>query len=189
MADSSMTSPKKDLKGSPSRDAFKHFHKTGPRELYASDLDLVCVHKNPPGIVAAIDYKTPHDSVSFAEVILYNALLSFSVPVYIITSVEPFETFTIEQYTGGNHIPNPPAVNMITIHKDIDREAFWAWERALRASYQAKPRLAKAIQPALTDEQIKTAILKKGFVQAWAFVGELLSEVMALITTKQANSA
>lgn len=185
MADSSVMD-KKGLKGSPSRDSFKHWHKQGPKDMYASDLDLVFVDKYPPGIVAAMDYKTPSDSVSFSEVLLYNDLLSLGIPVYIVTSVEPFESFTVELYKGGDYKPDPPIYELEAIHKDIDRTTYWQWERTIRLSYRAQKGIAKSIPKIITDEQIKEAILRKGFVQAWAFVGELIAEVMALVTKQKA---
>lgn len=99
----------KHLKGSDRRDTFKQMHKlrlgTGH---WGSDLDFMIVDKYPPGIVAFFDYKEPGKSITFAEMLAYNALLMLA-PLFIIEGPDPERgPFVISQYKGGNWQPNPP---------------------------------------------------------------------------------
>ena len=76
------------LIGAKSRDAWKYWHKTqcppwGSR-FWGLDVDFVLVDKNPPRIIAVLDYKQPHDIVGFSEVIAYNAFIDAGMGVFII---------------------------------------------------------------------------------------------------------
>jgi len=131
-----MDKGKRNLKGSPLRDEFKHCHKDLRRDFYAIDADLVLVSKMPPGIVAYLDYKCPGDSVSFAEIIVYNEWMQ-NAPVYIIESYNPtIGPFIIKRYLGADWQPDPPEVDW----GEIITLANWAeleeWEGELRREYQ-----------------------------------------------------
>lgn len=123
------------LRGSPWRDAFKHAHKArlGPG-FWASDLDLVLVRKEPPGIAAILDVKRPDEPLSFAEVLAYNDLLAIA-PIYIIVATDAEHgPFTIRRYRDGNWQPSPPVVvsDFVTVCTGWD--AFRAWEQSVRES-------------------------------------------------------
>lgn len=81
----------KDLKGSPYRDAIKHWHKTLPNDLYACDIDLVLVSFGNSTIKAILDVKSPNDNqLSNTHKQLYNWFVVQEIPVFLIT-VESFE--------------------------------------------------------------------------------------------------
>jgi len=133
---------KRNLKGSPSRDAFKHWHKRLPGYFYACDLDFVLVSKEPPGIIAVLDYKQPGDKVTFAEVLAYNALLQQDIPLFIVSGREElgFERLKIYRYNGGNWKPEPPDIDKELIMETHTRQEFADWEAELRANYKAQSR-------------------------------------------------
>jgi len=126
---------KRQLKGSPSRDAFKKWHKFLLDYFYASDIDFVLVSKFPPGIVAVLDYKRPCDKITFAEVLAYNDLLGCGLAVYIIVGEESFEKLKIYQYSGGDWKPEPPEVKLELVLETKNRTDFLLWERELRNKY------------------------------------------------------
>jgi len=126
---------KRELKGSESRDAFKHWHKTGHRSFYGCDMDFVLVEKCPPGIAAVVDYKKPGDRITFSEVIAYNALLDAGTPVYIIESVN-LQRFTVYEYMGGDPKPEPPLAELRTVLLNGTEADYWQWENALRMRYR-----------------------------------------------------
>lgn len=128
---------KRDLKGSPSRDEFKHWHKQGARNAYALDMDLMFVEKSPPGIVAATDYKLNlhRDPITFSEVIAYNDYVERGIPVYIIVS-ECLETFDIYRYMSGDWRPFPPVYTLQPVLKGASQAEYWRWELAIREEWR-----------------------------------------------------
>lgn len=130
-----MLKQKRALRGSPARDAFKRRHKDFGA-LYASDADLCLVSKNPPGIIAYLDYKAPYDSVTFAEVLLYNDWMR-RTPVYIVEGADPERgPFLVHRYEGGDWRPDPPKVQLRLVVECPNYEAFITWEEALRRRYE-----------------------------------------------------
>ncbi|MBD3252010.1 hypothetical protein GF380_06215 [Candidatus Uhrbacteria bacterium] len=120
------------LKGSPSRDNFKHIHKRLNKRFYALDIDFVLVDKWPqPHIVAILDYKRPGDTVTFAEVIAYNAFINAGIKVFVVES-ESLKTFNVYQYKGGDYKPHPPVVKLVKIRNGVDLAGFERWELKLR---------------------------------------------------------
>lgn len=129
---------KRDLKGSPLRDAFKLWHKQQlPRSFYGCDVDYLVIEKSPPGIVAALDFKHPLDTISFTEVIAYNAWLRVGIPVYIVES-EDLVKWTIKQYLGGNERPDPPEVWLQVVCCCWNKDAYQTWENGLRSQWRGK---------------------------------------------------
>lgn len=129
---------KRDLKGSPSRDAFKHWHKTGPKDAQGMDMDFAFTEKVPPGVVALTDYKRDieRDRITFAEVIAYNFFLSLGIPVYIIES-ECLERFNVYRYLGGDWRPYPdPTWKKECVLRNGTATDYWRWEMALRAAWR-----------------------------------------------------
>jgi hypothetical protein len=125
--------------GSPARDRFKLLHKKPPMrsQHYGSDLDFVLVEKYPfPDIVAVLDYKKPADVISFAEVILYNALMVRGLTVYIVTGAPDAGRFHIERYCGGHH--EIPSYRLTTICRTESWAEFNNWETELRRLWQEK---------------------------------------------------
>ena len=127
---------KRNLRGSPSRDAFKQWHKTLFADLYACDADFVLVNKHPPGIVAVLDYKQPKDSTTFAEVLAYNAFINKGIQVFIVFGEEPFKKFDIHAYLGGDSVPEPPDVNLRFVRTTEGKLEFAQWERELRNNWK-----------------------------------------------------
>lgn len=125
------------LKGSKSRDDFKHRHKQLLPSLFAIDIDFCLVEKHPiPHVVALIDYKKTSDEITFAEVCAYNHFILTGIPVYIVTgSVETGE-FIIEQYMGGHH--KKPDVRKEFILKTSNWQEFQSWEVQLRSKSKAR---------------------------------------------------
>ena len=127
---------KQNLKGSDTRDAFKHWHKTLDKSFYSCDIDFVFVVKKPHAhIVAVIDFKTGIDSITFTEVIVYNEIKEMGIPIYIVSanpSLPPYVCMTIKQYMDGDWRPNPPHVNLKIILENITVEKYAIWEKDLR---------------------------------------------------------
>lgn len=124
---------KRDLQGSPSRDVFKRCHKQKlDGKCYATDADLVLVGKNPPGIIAYLDFKLPADQVTFSEILAYNEWMK-SHPVYIIQSPDPERgPFDVFRYLGGNWRPNPPVCELEQIEWLLDWNGLQRFEDELR---------------------------------------------------------
>lgn len=127
-----MDEDKRNLIGSRKRDLFRRKHKDYGDKLYSLDGDMIWVEKEPPGIVAYIDYKTTDDNVTFSEVLAYNVWAT-TTPVYIIQADDP-ETgpFTVLRYEGGNWKPEPPDVEMRFVLLCKDWEELTDWEGKLR---------------------------------------------------------
>lgn len=128
------------LKGSPVRDAFKHWHKTLDRALWACDVDFLLLEKDPPGIVAALDFKLigSQDRVTFTEVLAYNHFLRVGIPVFIVWSCPPFEKFSVQEYLGGDHRPDPPDVELGYMLLDATAREFELWEEWLRRAHKLR---------------------------------------------------
>ncbi|NJO00033.1 MAG: hypothetical protein HC875_40940 [Anaerolineales bacterium] len=134
--------PKSYLQGSPSRDAFKHWHKSLGKDLIATDLDFVLVSDSglAPGIIAVLDYKRPEDKLSFTEIIAYNQLVEFGIPIYVIVAEyldgKLSEKFTIRQYFTGN----PRKLEDVQLSEPIlmnaSRDEYERWERRIRLEYK-----------------------------------------------------
>ena len=133
-----MDDAKRELSGSSSRDRFKQWHKKAlPTHMFACDLDLVLVEKNPFLIVAVLDVKKPRDGVTFTEVIAYNEILKMGIPVYVLYAQSDDHIdngqHTIRRYLDGDPRPNPvkvvysPAVTVTHSVSDFAR-----WESDLR---------------------------------------------------------
>lgn len=135
------TKDTKNLVGSKSHDCFRAFHKTAlDKKFYASDVDLMLISKNPPGIVAAIEYKAgDYDKITFSEAILYNTLTRTGIPVYIVTCNEwrgsnAFTRFKVEWYVSGDWRQNPPAIKVKPVG-NFNQKGFEAWEGKLRSDF------------------------------------------------------
>lgn len=123
------------LVGSPHRDAFKHWHKGLDRVFYGCDFDFVLVGKNPPRIIAVLDFKRPSEPVTFAEVLAYNNLLELGIPVYLVSTtplLPPYASITVRQYLGGDWRPAPPVCQVHSVLERVPPSRFEAWQRAIR---------------------------------------------------------
>ena len=137
----SMSDTRRAVKGSPTRDTFKQLHKSClPRHLFAVDADLALVEKAPFGTVALLDVKCGRDSVSFTEVIFYNDLLRYGIPVFIVQANNEDDLsnyrVTVSRYAGGDPRPNPPTYKLIEPVALSGFEQYAAWENALRAAWK-----------------------------------------------------
>lgn len=152
-----MDDQKRGLSGSPARDGFKKLHKEiCDASFYGCDLDFLCVAKTPPGIVAALDYKEPRDTISFSEVIAYNDLLARDIQVFIVQSSHKagFDKFTIMKYLGGDFRPNPPLCKLEAVLENVPPHRYREWEARLRSDWirkqKAKQEAQKPNPPMLT---------------------------------------
>lgn len=135
------------LKGSENRDFFKYMHKQSPNppNHYAFDLDLALISKRLRGILAALDYKTLREGVTFTEVLGFNDLLNMGRQVRLIRSrplphpdIEQGK-FIIQKYLGGDEKPDPPIYKVETVLETKTWEEFAKWERDLRRYLEQKP--------------------------------------------------
>lgn len=131
---------KKNLKGSESRDDFKHMHKQLDSSFWATDLDFVLIDKYPPGVVALLDYKKPSDEVSFTEAILYNLWIKRDIsPVFIIEAINPNAgPYVVREYEWGYWSKFPPDIKYKSISNLENRDAYEDWERRLRNEYRKR---------------------------------------------------
>lgn len=99
----------KNLKGSPSRDNFKWWHKKLSRTWYAIDIDLVPFDFTQ-GILGFIDYKLPKDHITVTEIAVYDELTEHGFEVVIaegampepndnMSSSEAFKDVAVYKYT------------------------------------------------------------------------------------------
>jgi hypothetical protein len=130
---------KRNLQGSEAKDVFKRRHKQAlPTYYYAVDADLILMSKFPPGVVAYIDFKRPDDSVTFAEAMYYNEVMT-EAPVFIVESDDPEDgPFIIGRYLGGDWKPNPPDVEIEFVTEATDWQEFGQWECSLRQEYSRR---------------------------------------------------
>ena len=143
-----MDDRKRNLKGSSTRDAFKHWHKQAPlpHGFYACDIDFALITKKPQaGIVAVLDYKSLYDRITFTEVIAYNDLIKRGIDVYIVSAEwhgddapEPFTCFTVQKYISGDWNPDPPKTELEMIIEDVSVKEYILWEAKLRNRYNEK---------------------------------------------------
>jgi hypothetical protein len=140
------------LRGSPLRDTFTYAHKArlGPG-YWATDVDLVLVEKDPPGIVAYLDCKRPNEPVSFAEALAYNKLQA-TAPVFVIEVRDAeWGPFTVSRYVAGDWHRSPPTVRLEPVRECADWEALGVWERSLREDYRRAKALPMGEWPGLHD--------------------------------------
>lgn len=131
-----MDNNKHNLKGSDSRDTFKHMHKNLNKKFYSLDLDFIWIEKNPPGIVACIDYKRKEDHITFSECIAYNQIMRV-FPVYILEDVRgDMVSFNIKKYMGGDWRPEPPQIELKPILTKVTWQEFEQWQMSLRSLYK-----------------------------------------------------
>jgi hypothetical protein len=131
--------------GSRSHDAFKMWHKSLLNNFYASDVDLVLISKNPPGVIAVIDYKQRGTKVTFAEVVLYNAFVLAEIPVFIVyadwnsngNGLGQFGPLDVYQYLYGDWKPDDTPYELLEIATGLDRQGFMEWEYRLRIQYES----------------------------------------------------
>jgi hypothetical protein len=136
------SSDTKHLIGSASRDMFKWYHKNHlSKYFWCFDADLVMVEKNPPGIVAVMDFKETWDAVTFSEALGYNAFIERGIPVFLIWSnvldeTNPFTLFSVTEYLGGDWRPNPPKIETRSVLDRVSRHEFEQWETEIRNVYK-----------------------------------------------------
>lgn len=130
-----MDSATKLLKGSPSRDTFKQKHKQLSNKFYACDIDFVLVQKTPiPDIVAAVDYKSFGDSVTFSEVVAYNALIYRGIDVFLVYGDrEANGPFDVYRYIGGHH--HAPIARTVLVESKLTWQSLAEWEDSIRGLY------------------------------------------------------
>lgn len=145
----SMSDGRRAVKGSPTRDKFKQLHKSRlPSYMFACDIDLRWIEKNPYGVVAELDLKVgPRDAVTFSEVIGYNDDLSLGRKVFIIHAAdeEALEAyrFTVREYLGGDPGPNPVIVRYGEEFLIDGFAEFARWQAAEREAWKARQRGGK----------------------------------------------
>jgi len=150
-----MESAIKALRGSASRDKFKHLHKQMlPDKAYALDVDLELVSKYPvPFIVARIDFKMPSDKVTFAEALSYQEALDrpapHAIPIYFVEGSWNFKNdevgteehrFAIYRLVSADYRPFPPVIKTELVASNLTWEEFSKWEMGLRVSREGEMR-------------------------------------------------
>ena len=156
-----MDKSKQELKGSPSRDMFKYWHKKLSKYFYACDVDFTLVAKcrrnrNKDHIVGILDYKELYDDVTFSEAIAYNNFIAAGFPVYLVRSTcidPPLQPCTCECTCGADDVqrermksgefriseikgcktrPNPQDCECSHVISTSSWEEFEEWEEELR---------------------------------------------------------
>jgi hypothetical protein len=146
---------------------FKALHQQlAPSNFYALDGDLTLVDKLVPNAaytVAHLEFKMSTESISFAQAIFFNQLVSaplpWRIPVYIIRAREPYEMpppdateltqeycervmeshrFDVEQYLSADWKPEPPSVSILTVAENIGWRELIEWECELRNARRAE---------------------------------------------------
>ncbi len=146
---------------------FKALHQQlAPPNFYALDGDLILVDKLPPAavyIVAHLEFKMNTETISFAQAICFNQMVSaplpWRIPVYIIRAREPYEMpppdathlshdycehalenhrFDVLKYLHADWKPEPPIVSVATVAEDIGWHELIEWERKLRETRRAE---------------------------------------------------
>jgi hypothetical protein len=146
---------------------FKALHQQlAPSNFYALDGDLTLVEKIPPAtvyIVAHLEFKMGTESISFAQAVCFNQLVSaplpWRIPVYIIRARKPFEMpmsdatelsqdyckhalenhrFDVSEYLYADWKPDPPRVSLATIAENIRWHELIKWEQRLREYRRAE---------------------------------------------------
>jgi hypothetical protein len=128
------------LVGSQSRDDFKRRHKDLDCTFYACDLDLCWVSKNPPSILAVLDYKKDGDRITFSEVVAYCDLIEQDVKVLIVQGDCETGQFCIQQFVAGDYRPYPPKVELAYMADTESWEDFGDFQREFRRTEEARKR-------------------------------------------------
>ncbi len=99
---------KQGLMGSHSADVFKHARKKMSADLYATDLDIILIHKEGGNayITAVFDWKLPDDIVQFTSAVAYKFFTDLGIPVFVVVG-----------NVKGNEVVFPLTITMI---KNID---------------------------------------------------------------------
>jgi hypothetical protein len=119
------------LKGSLSRDTFKHMHKQTHPQHFGCDLDFVCVQKYPhPDIAFWIDYKGANDKVTFSEAIAYNAMVIRGIRGFIVCGDPQAGCFDIYEFIGGHH--SGPTWSQPFVCHVSSWDEYHNWEAAIR---------------------------------------------------------
>ena len=163
---------------------FKALHQQlAPSNFYALDGDLTLIEKIPPAtvyIVAHLEFKMGTESISFAQAVCFNQLVSaplpWRIPVYIIRARKPFEMpmpdatelsedycehalknhrFDVAEFLHADWKPKPPRVSIATIAENISWSELIQWEQQLRKTRQAE--LAPFIQTGWQVRQVAPA--------------------------------
>jgi len=163
---------------------FKALHQQlAPSKFYALDGDLTLIEKIPPAtvyIVAHLEFKMGTESISFAQAVCFNQLVSaplpWRIPVYIIRARKPFEMpmpdatelsedycehalknhrFDVAEFLHADWKPEPPRVSIATIAENIGWSELIEWEQQLRKTRQAE--LAPFIQTGWQVRQVAPA--------------------------------
>lgn len=147
---------KYNLKGSPSRDAFKFWHKQKRESFYGGDIDFFLIEKvyvnNHPHakIIALLDFKTNTEKLTFVEVAAYEHFRNLGFQIFIIHAnvvfkndnsvdlAESFQRFAIYKYIAGDWKPRPPRYELKTIKSNITPDEYWQWETNIRHKFRER---------------------------------------------------
>ena len=138
------------LKGSPSRDHYKHLRKRFVgKTCWGLDADFMMVEKIPlPFIVAVLDFKMPYDGVTFAEAVAYQHFQREGIPVFLLTGprgileADPAEhRFKVEKIVRLDHRPEPPTVDVVLVLDGATWDDLAKWELELREIRKIEMRL------------------------------------------------
>jgi len=130
--------------GSPSRDAFKRWHKDLQPVFWATDIDFALIDgkKDDSFVVAVLDYKSRRDAITIQEAVLYNFFTMlpepYRIPVFIVRGNLPSQEpiFGIQEYLGAqiDWVDKRVNASLNQICDGINEEEFGGWEYDLRKS-------------------------------------------------------
>lgn len=133
---------KKELKGSPTRDAFKKWHKEfGPKNAYGTDLDFTLIEfDSSKPIRAILDYKTSSDRVTRTEKKAYDHFVEKTeIPVYLITFHGNFDTKECPKCGKKDIRFTDQDIDFVTIkdyqtgkEQNVEIQEYWEWEKKQR---------------------------------------------------------
>lgn len=127
----------KHLKGSPYRDAVKHWHKTLPDDLYTCDIDLALLGFGDSPVKAILDVKSRDDHrISTVHEKLYDWFIAQDIPVFLIT-VDKYEKVYCELCGKHEVVIAKDSDVIITeyatgLMRVMGRDDYIKWERGWR---------------------------------------------------------
>lgn len=126
-------------KGSPYRDAFKHWHKNAKGQCSKDigiDIDFMVVEFSGEPNIAVLDVKMPGEKPTDTEVVAYRGLESKDIPVYFVTPIK----YTVKKCKECGKLDveiAPDSEVILTRFRDRKRRkyssfGYFRWERWIR---------------------------------------------------------
>lgn len=104
--------------------------------MFALDVDLLWIEKNPEQIVAVLDYKMAGDEITYAEAVAYNLFSKLGWWVLIIESKSHQDledgVFDLFWFQSADTYPNPPTVERQSLGNTSGWDDFNNWQQKIR---------------------------------------------------------